>query len=340
MRSLQIEAVGQPLVAVDLPEPAPGDSEVVIRVEAAGICRSDVHYRAGTRAVPSLPLVPGHEIAGTVVDVGAGVTGPEVGERVGVHYLVTCGRCAACRRGAEQFCDVGAMIGLDRAGGYAEAVVVPAGNARPVPGGVSMRAAAVMMCSAATALHALRRSGLAPGETVAVFGAGGLGMSAVQLARTLGAGDVYAVDVNPVKLEAAERLGAIAVQGAGDAAAALRTASGGGVDVALELVGDSSVMEAAVAALGPSGRAIAVGITHSEFGLDPFRDLITREAEIRGCSDHLSTEIDELLMMAAAGDVDTDALVTNSVPLDGAEVNGAMDRLEAFGDDIRTVIEP
>ena len=338
VRALQIVTVGAPLAAVDLPDPEPGPGEVEVTIEAAGICRSDVHYRSGRRRIPGVPLVPGHEVAGVIEAVGSGVPEGRIGERVSLHYLITCGRCAACRRGAEQFCDTGQMIGLDRQGGYAEAIVVPAGNAVPIPAEVTTAAAAVMMCSTVTVLHALRRAGLQPGERVAVLGTGGLGISAVQVAWALGAAAVFAVDVNPVKLAAAEGFGAVPVDGTGDVVAALCDA--GGVDVALELVGIADLMRVAVASLAPGGRAVAVGITHDEFGLDPFRDLVLAERSILGSADHFAGEVREVLTMAAEGRINVTAAITARYPLSADAVNGAMDRLEGFGDDIRTVITP
>jgi len=230
------------------------------------------------------------------------------------------------------------MIGLDRQGGYAEQIVIPARNAYSIPEGVGTGVAAIMMCSAATALHALRRGDTGPGSRVAVFGAGGLGVSAILLAQVLGASTVYAVDVNPRKLRVAADLGAEPVDGDDDAVAILRDR--GGVDVALELVGSADVMRSALRSLAPSGRAVAVGITHREFGLDPYRDLVKLEADIRGSADHLSSEIGELLGLAAAGVLDLTDAITRRVPLEAEEVNAAMDRLEGFGDDIRVVIEP
>jgi propanol-preferring alcohol dehydrogenase len=332
MRALAITSHGSPLEQVERPDPTPGQAQAVVRVDAAGICRSDVHYRAGTRPVPGLPLVPGHEVAGTVV-AGDGI---DAGTRVAIHYLESCGACDQCHRGAEQFCATGRMVGLNRDGGYATHIAVPVRNLHPVPDAVAMPTAAVMMCSTATSFHALRRAGLQAGERVAVLGAGGLGMSAIRLARLMGAGEVFAVDINPAKLAAAERSGATPVDGTGDVVAELQ----GRVDVALELVGLPSLMMTGVAILAPGGRAVAVGITDDTFPLDPFEDLVLREAHLIGSADHLSDEIRVLLGMAGRGDLDVSDVVTSTVPLEADAVNGAMDRLEGFGDDIRTVILP
>jgi propanol-preferring alcohol dehydrogenase len=338
MQAFQIVTEGQPLASVEILLADPGAGEVRVSIEAAGICRSDVHYLSGTRPAPQLPLVPGHEIAGSVDAVGPGVDTHAIGDRVCLHYLVTCGTCGFCLRGAEQFCETGQMLGLDRQGGYAEAIVVPARNAHHIPDEVSTEAAAVMMCSSSTSLHALRRADIAPGMSVGVFGAGGLGMSAIQIAQALGAGPVLAIDINPVKLKAAQDLGAVPIDGNGDVIAAIHGAVPAGIDVGLELVGSADLMRTIVGSLAPGGRAVAVGITHREFGLDPYRDLIKREASIIGAADHFAAEIDELLGMAASGTIDPGQFITNRIGFDLGEVNRALDRLAAFGDDIRTVI--
>jgi len=338
MQSLQIVAYGEPLAATETTPTDPGPGEIVVAVQAAGICRSDVHYRSGTRPLPTLPRVPGHEVAGVVRAVGNGVDSPEVGDRVALHYLVTCGECAACRVGGEQFCDQVEMIGVDRDGGYAEEIVIPARNAHRVPEGVSTDAAAVMMCSTSTSLHALRRGRLERGDAVGIFGAGGLGMSAIQLALAFGADPVVAVDVNPVKLERAAELGAVPIDGRADVVGRVRSVVPQGLDIGLELVGSAPLMGTILRCLAFGGRGVAVGITHEEFGVDPYRDLVTREAELVGAADHLGSEIEELLDMAAAGRIDVGPFVTNRIPLEVDEVNSAMDRLDAFGDDIRTVI--
>ena len=199
-----------------------------------------------------------------------------------------------------------------------------------------------MMCSSATALHALRKARISPGDAVAVFGIGGLGVSAVQLARALGASAVYAVDLNPAKLALAHRLGAVPIDGrAGDPVRAIRDATGGrGVDAALELIGSARAMEQAVQSLAPQGRAALAGLTQERLSVAPYRDLLGREAEVIGVSDHLAAEIGELMQFVARGELDLAQAVTRVVPLEAAAVNGVLDGLEAFGDAVRCVIRP
>ena len=342
MRALQLIEPGRPLAEVHVPTPEPGPGEVLVQVEAAGICRSDVHYRAGFPRAGPLPLILGHEIAGIVAAVGAGEERWGEGSRVVVHYQLSCGRCEWCRRGSEQFCPDGAMLGMRANGGYAEYVAVPGRNLFPLPAAVPMAHGAVMMCSSATCYHALRKARLRAGETVAVFGAGGLGMSALQLARAFGAAEVFAVDLNPLKLGLAERLGAVPVDaGADDPVAAVFAATGGrGVDVALELIGLPLTLGQALRSLAPMGRAVAVGVGDEPISVAPYSQLLTREAELIGSADHLAQELPGLLDLASRGVLDLSEIVSASVPLEASAVNDAMDRLEQWGDAVRTVIEP
>lgn len=342
MRALQIAEAGQPLHQVEIPVPDPADGEVVVRVAAAGICRTDVHYRRGPHTVHRFPMTPGHEIAGTIAAVGDAVTIRSAGERVAIHYQVSCGNCDLCRRGREQFCAEGEMIGRGRHGGYAEYVVVPEGNVCVVPESVDLQHAAVMMCSSATSLHAINAGRLQHGERVAVFGCGGLGMSAIQIALARGASEVYAVDLDVAKLDTARALGALPVHGlAGDVPEMLQELTNGdGIDLALELVGVPATVQQAVDVLGVGGRAVIAGIGQSTIELAPFRELVMREAEIIGVADHLGSDIPVLLDMADTGMLRLENVVTACVPLEEAAVNEAMDRLESFGEGIRTVIVP
>jgi propanol-preferring alcohol dehydrogenase len=274
--------------------------------------------------------------------VGPEVRGIRAGDRVCVHYMVTCGTCDFCRGGTEQFCRQGSMIGKNRDGGYAEYIVVPERNAVPLPEAISFEAGAVMMCSSATSYHALRKARLTDGDTVAVFGAGGLGISAVQLARILGAAAVYAVDIDPQKLRLAEASGAVPVDAtAVDPVAAIRRLTDGrGVDVALELIGLPLTMEQAVRCLAVFGRAALVGITGKPFSVRSYTELIGREAEIVGVSDHLLSELPQLIELARRGDLDLANVVTRRVPLEAEAINAALDDLERCKGGVRTVIVP
>src|SRR6185369_13816989 len=207
MKAIRLTEPGQPLQMSEVPVPSVGARDVLVRVKAAGICHSDVHYRAGRSRVHPLPLTLGHEVAGLVEEVGSEAAEFRRGDRVCVHYLATCGECPQCLRGTEQFCRSGAMIGKHRDGGYAEFLLMPARSLFRLPAEISFEAGAIMMCSSATALHSLKKARLQPGESVAVFGLGGLGISAVQLAKALGAGEVFGIDLKSAKLALAEGFG-------------------------------------------------------------------------------------------------------------------------------------
>ncbi|NNC93865.1 MAG: alcohol dehydrogenase catalytic domain-containing protein [Acidimicrobiia bacterium] len=339
-RALRLVEQNAPLVEDDLPAPEPAAGEALVRVQAAGVCRSDVHYQQGSPRLPPLPRTLGHEVAGVIEALGpTPPAGVMEGLRVGIHYQTSCGTCRHCLAGNDQFCASGQMIGNTRDGGYAEKIIVPACNLVAIPDGVAIEHAAVMMCSSATSFHALNKARFQPGERVAVFGLGGLGQSAVQLALAGGASEVYAVDVNPAKVELAAHYGAIPVAGGPEAVEAIVSESGG-VDVALELVGLPITMRQAVAVLAPQGRAAAAGLAEAPFSIDAYEDLVLREAEIIGVADHLASELVPLLAIAARGDLDLSRVVSKQIPLEAGPVNRALDDLAAFGDEVRTVIVP
>jgi 2-desacetyl-2-hydroxyethyl bacteriochlorophyllide A dehydrogenase len=341
VKAVRLVEIGKPLQEMEIPVPSIGENDVLIRVKAAGICHSDVHYQQGISPVGALPQTLGHEIAGVVEEVGSNVTTHTVGQRVCLHYLVTCGDCTYCRSSSEQFCEEGLMIGKDIDGGYAEYIAVPARNAVSLPKGVPFEQGAVLMCSSATVFHALRKARLHAGETVAVFGVGGLGMSAIQLAKVFGALDVYAIDVQEERLAAAEAYGAIPVSAARDPVRELRSrVDGHGIDVALALVGLPGPMRQAVQSLAPYGRAVLVGVTDQLLCVDTYREVLGKEAEIIGCSDHLLEELPLLIEFARQGRLDLARVVTERIPLEAGAVNGVMNRLHRFGSGIRTVITP
>jgi 2-desacetyl-2-hydroxyethyl bacteriochlorophyllide A dehydrogenase len=341
MKAVRLIEPGRPVEMQEVSLPPVGAKDVLVQITAAGICHSDVHYRAGVSPV-LYPLTLGHEVAGVIAEVGTEVTNVRVGDRVCLHYMVTCGNCVYCSQGSEQFCVSGQMLGYHRDGGYAEYIVLPARNAFLLPDEISFEQGAILMCSSATSFHALRKSRLEPGESVAVYGVGGLGMSAVQLALAFGALDVYAVDISAPKLEMAEELGAIPINGAEtDPVAKIKRLTGGqGVDVALELIGLPLTMGQAVQSLTKFGRAVMVGVTQQSIQVAPYRDLVLREAEIIGSSDHLAQELPFLIELARRGTLDLSGVVTDTIPLDADAINQAMDRIDRFAGDVRVVISP
>ncbi|PYL55123.1 MAG: alcohol dehydrogenase [Verrucomicrobia bacterium] len=342
MRAVRLVRVGKPLEDAEIPVPDIGASDVLIRVAAAGICHSDAHYRAGVSKIDNLPVTPGHEVAGHVEEVGPEVSNVAVGDRVCLHYLVHCGTCEFCVRGLEQFCRSGQMIGKHRDGGYAEFINVPAKNVFALPDEISFEVGAIMMCSSATALHALNKARLKPGESVAIFGFGGLGFSALQLARALGCGAIYIVEINPAKLASAANLRAVAIDAqAGDPAEQIKEATAGkGVDVSLELIGSAKTMRQCVLCLGPLGRAALVGLTKESMSISPYAELINRETEIIGVSDHLATELPALIEFARSGKLRFPPETLRVVDLDAGQINAALDELQNSIDHVRTVIVP
>lgn len=342
MRAVQLVEVGKPLQNSVLSIPQVGGHDVLVKVKAAGICHSDVHYRAGKSPVYPLPMTLGHEVAGEVEQVGPAVTRVKPGDRVCLHYMVTCGSCYYCASGNEQFCETGKMIGHYTAGGYAEYIAVPERGVLQLPAEIPYAQGATLMCASATSLHALRKSRLKGGETVAIFGAGGLGMSAIQLARALGARQVFAVDIHPAKLVLAESLGATPVNASllDPVEEIRRLTAGRGVDVAIELIGLPLTMKQALRSLSILGRAVVVGISDRAIDVDTYHELLGPETELIGSNDHLLQELPLLLELARSGVLDLSQIISRTVPLEADAINAVLDDLERFSGEVRTVIVP
>src|SRR5881398_2838160 len=234
------------------------------------------------------------------------------------------------------------MIGKHRDGGYAEFIKVPARNAFVLPDEISFESGAIMMCSSATALHALNKARLKSGESVSIFGFGGLGFSALQLARAFGCGEIYVVEINPAKFDLIRKLGAVAIDAtASDPVEQIKEATAGtGVDVALELIGSAKTMRQAVLCLAPLGRAALVGLTAQSMSVHPYTELINKEVKIIGVSDHLAAELPALIEFARSGKLCFPPESLRFVDLDAGQINGALDALEGSIDHVRTVIIP
>jgi propanol-preferring alcohol dehydrogenase len=342
MRAVRLIEIGKPVENADTAVPEIGPSDVLVRIAACGICHSDAHYRAGISKIDPLPVTLGHEVAGRVEVIGDGVTNVSPGNRVYVHYLVSCGRCDFCKRGDEQFCVEAQMIGKHRDGGYAEFVTVPARNVFVLPDEIPFEIGAIMMCSSATALHALKKARLKEGDTVAIFGFGGLGFSALQLAKALGSAEVYAVDINPTKLALSATLGGLPIDATKrDPVLQITEATGGkGVDVAIELVGSGLTMGQSVRCLGVLGRAALVGLTADSMSVLPYTELINKEVEIIGVSDHLASDLSLLMQFIVGGKLFFPSGTVHAVGLDAVQINAALDAVEKSTDHIRSVIVP
>jgi 2-desacetyl-2-hydroxyethyl bacteriochlorophyllide A dehydrogenase len=342
MKAVRLIQTGSPLEMKDITTPEPKRGEVLIRVMAAGICHSDAHYRSGISNVAPLPRTLGHEVSGVIERIGPEVPHLNSGDRVCIHYMVTCGDCFYCRRGTEQFCTTGKMIGKHLDGGYAEFISVPARNVFLLPGEIPFEQGAVMMCSSATSLHAIRQAELKPGESVAVFGVGGLGLSAVQIALAFGAIEVFAVDIDDARLEQAAIYGAVPVNARNtDPVAEIAALTGErGADVSLELIGLPLTMRQAVLSLAIGGRAALAGLTEKSFEIFPYQEVINKEARIIGVSDHLAQEIPLLIDLVKKGRLKLTDIITGKVPLSAQAINSVLDNLDRFGGSVRTVIKP
>jgi len=289
-----------------------------------------------------MPITLGHEVAGVVEKVGVQVSNVKVGERVCLHYNISCGDCYHCTTNNEQFCDTVKMIGHHVDGGYAEYIAVPARNAIPLPDEIPYEEGATLMCASATALHALRKGRVKDGETVAIFGVGGLGMSAIQLAKAMGAVEVYAVDIKQDKLELASEYKAVPIDASRvDAVEEIRKLTKGrGVTVALEMIGLRKTMEQAIDSLGNLGRAVMVGINQEPIQINTYMQVLGKEAELIGSNDHLLSELPLLVDMARQKILDTSRVVSQVIPLDVKKINQRLDDLDKFTNDVRFVIAP
>jgi len=342
VKAVRLIQPGQPLEMQEIPIPLVGDNDVLVQVKAAGICHSDAHYRAGRSPVYPLPMTLGHEIAGRVAAIGKNITRCKPGDRVVLHYMITCGNCYYCTTGNEQFCEKGLMIGHYTDGGYAEYISIPERSVLILPEEIPFTEGATLMCASATALHALRKGRIKGGESLAVFGVGGLGMSAIQLGRALGARDVYAIDINPEKLHLAQSLGAIPIDASKhDPVTAVKDLTAGhGVDVSIELIGLPSTIQQALRCLANMGRAVVVGIAENPIHIDTYRELLSPERELIGSNDHLLQELPLLIEFARRRTLDLSSIVSRTIPLDADHINAALDNLESYGGGIRTVITP
>ncbi len=304
------------LETVALPPPAPG--EVVARVDACGVCGSDLRFVDGSVRPGTAPLTLGHEVAATVADPGD--SGWAAGDAVLVAPGASCGACRRCRAGRPNLCERMQTIGVDRDGGMADAVLVPAAALLPRPGGIAPGVGAVAMDAGVAAYHAVaRRGGVGDGDAVAVIGAGALGGFAIQIAKLLGAAPVVAVDADEEALARATELGADEVVLADEATPAgriVKLLTDGGVDVAVELVGRARTVDTAVKSLRPGGVAVVAGVGTEPLATLPSVLWAVHEYELRGSFGGLPDDAGVVLAWLADGTLEPPELT--EVPLAAA----------------------
>lgn len=330
MRAAIFVGGGKPLEIREWPRPDAGPGEILVKVVACGLCHSDLHYLDhGVPTFKTPPLVLGHEVSGHVVSVGAGVDPKRIGTAVLLAPETTCGECILCRTGRENVCSDQKMLGNNIDGGFADYVVTTSRDAFAVPEGLPLAESSVISDALTTAFNAVvRRAHIQPGETVAIFGCGGLGLSLVQVASMVGA-RVIAVDIDPKKLDIALQFGAsAAVDGKGDDAPkrVRKEAGGGGVEVAIEAIGRPPTQESAVASLRTGGRAIFLGSSAQPMTLQGGR-VMYRELSVIGTLGSRPIDFPVVLDLVKRGKLNAAGLVTHRHTLD--EVNKGFDELRA-----------
>src|SRR4051794_6918214 len=298
MRAAVLDAA---LVVREWDEPEPARGEALVAITKAGICGSDVHFVLdGTARTAFRPMILGHEPAGRVERLGPDTDGPDPGTRVAIMPLVSCMTCDRCRAGRTVTCRRGECLGAERHGCWAERIAVPVRNLVPLPDTVDDALGAVAMDSIATAYHAVRaRGGVESGARVAVWGAGGLGLAAVGIARALGAATIVAVD--PREQARARALDTGATVALAPDGALERIVRDGRVDVALEFVGTPETVELAVRSLDDGGRAVAVGIGAGRVIASRLVTLVTRERALLGSYGSELAEVAEAIAMLGDG---------------------------------------
>jgi alcohol dehydrogenase, propanol-preferring len=268
MRAAVLDKVGGPLTVREVPTPRPGPGEVLVRVGASGLCHSDLHMREGAfPGLPkALPWVMGHENAGTVAELGAGVSGIQVGDRVVVFGGWGCGMCRLCLGGSEQLCNLLTWVGIGAPGGYAEYLVVPSPRHLVRLTTLDLAMAAPLSDAALTPYRAVKkaRGRLVPGTTAVSIGVGGLGQFGVQFLRRMTPSQVIAIDPMSSRRARAQELGADAVFDSGDASLAedIRelAARRRGADVVIDYVGSDETLALAASVIGPEGLVVLVGL--------------------------------------------------------------------------------
>ncbi len=303
----------------DIPVPAIGDDQILVKVAGCGVCHTDLHYiEHGVPTFKKPPIVLGHEASGTVAEAGAAVSNVKTGDRILIPAVLTCGRCSFCRMGRENICSAMQMLGNHFDGAYAEYVAVPSKDVIAVPDSVCLEDVSIVADALSTPYHAVKnRAKVQPGDTVVVFGCGGVGINAVQLA-TLAGGYVIAVDINERKLEWAKEFGAALTINASQVdrvSKEVKKLTGGGADIAMEVIGNPRTIEEAFECVRVGGRLCVVGYTHEAISVIAGK-IMFKELEVVGSLGCRPLDYIPLMRMVEQGRIDVGRLVTHRFSLD------------------------
>jgi propanol-preferring alcohol dehydrogenase len=338
MRAVQLVEAGRDPVLTELPVPSPAATEVRVAMRACGICGSDVHIIEGRTAAAYLPLVLGHEAAGVVDAIGAGVDEIEPGARVLIDPMISCGVCKLCSAGATNLCPSARIIGLAAEGAHAEYVVVPRHNVHRLPDTIDFALGAILADAVATPLHAVDVSGVQPGQTVAIFGLGGLGLHAALILQQLLDVDVIGVDANDHALDRAASFGVKRVYDARQPRVGTEIARHGGVDVAFEFAGSPAVVDEALRALRHNGTCVVVGLSPDRLHLGLRQEtFVGRGLRLQGSLGYTAGDIERLICAVASGTLDISGSITHTFPL-GEYLTGLDTLRDPGANAIRVVI--
>lgn len=331
MRAAVLTKTNTPWEIKDAEEPRPGPGQVVVRVHASGMCWSDVLAHRGQWPV-QLPIVPGHEPAGEIVEVGAGVTSLNVGDRVGVSWNQKgCGTCVWCQRRKPTYCPA-YQSWMTLGGGHSELMLAYESGCTLLPEGVSAEAAAPVFCAGFTVMSGLRNAGPQPGDRVAVLGIGGLGHMAVQYAAALGL-ETIVLTSTAEKIKFAKELGAAeAVVTDDDPGKAL--ADVGGADIVLATTTSAAQVSKVISGLRPEGRLVTMGVTDGPLVIDDLTKLLFHQCSIKGSTHNNRADLIEALDLVARGKVTP---IIETYPL--SQINAALERVESGKVRFRAVVQ-
>jgi propanol-preferring alcohol dehydrogenase len=306
MKAAVLHALAEPLSVEELATPVPGAGEVLVKVVACGVCHSDLHLARGEwdllKPITKLPLVLGHEVTGTIAAIGEGVEDFAIGDRVGVPWLhYTCGECEYCLAGRETLCAKQQITGVTVDGGFAEFVKAKASHTAKLPGNLDFAEAAPLLCAGLTVHHAMRDADVKAGQRIAIFGIGGLGHLAVQLAKARGA-EVVAVDIAGDKLELARECGADHTVNAATTQAYKEVKKLGGAHVAMVTSGSKAAYETALRSLRRGGTLSIVGMAPEPISLSTVA-MVSGEYRIVASAVGTRADLREVLQFAAEGKI-------------------------------------